>query len=225
MVAHAARWWPEPVLSRGRRGRIRPGSPCRRLLAGSWPATALLPEDERHLVSRFSYAVTPALAQQVRDAGGRTWFDGQLATAYDGSADNLADWWPHLHLGPTAVWELQTSGTRFGYRVMYDYGRRLLVRRLVSPRPVLETMTEFWGTTSTSRSTVTRSSPGGPATATSSARTRWDASTSAPDAIVHPAMLIYLDAANSTADHPSENLARSCSNTTPSASARSRSVT
>ena len=46
--------------------------------------------------------------------------------------------------GPTAVWELQTSGTRGGYRVMYDYGRRLLVRRLVSPRPVLEVMTEFW---------------------------------------------------------------------------------
>ena len=112
---------------------------------GSWPATDLLPEGDRHLVSRFSYAVTPALAQQVRSAGGaRAWFEAQLATAYDGSADNLADWWPHLHLRPTAVWELQTSGTRFGYRVMYDYGRRLLVRRLISPRPVLEVMTEFW---------------------------------------------------------------------------------
>ena len=27
---------------------------------------------------------------------------------------------------------------------MYDYGRRLLMRRMVSPRPVLEVMTEFW---------------------------------------------------------------------------------
>ena len=177
---------------------------------GSWPATALLPEGERHLVSRFSHAVTPALAQQVRDAGGaRTWFDSQLATAYDGSADNLADWWPHLHLRPTAVWQLQTSGTRFGYRVMYDYGRRLLVRRLVSPRPVLEVMTEFWenylNVPVNGDSQFTWRARYGDVIR-SHALGRFDELLQ--EAIVHPAMMIYLDAANSTADHPSENLAR-----------------
>lgn len=177
---------------------------------GAWPATPLLPEHERHLVSRFSYALTPELAQQVRAAGGaRTWFDQQLATAYDGSADDLVDWWPHLHLGPTAVWKLQTSGTRFGYRVMYDYGRRLLVRRLVSPRPVLEVMTEFWenylNVPANGDSQFTWRARYGDLIR-SHALGRFDELLQ--DAIVHPAMLIYLDGANSTAEHPSENLAR-----------------
>ncbi|CUR58555.1 conserved exported hypothetical protein [metagenome] len=177
---------------------------------GSWPATPLLAEHDRHLLSRFSYAVTPQLAQQAVAAGGaRAWFDNQLATAYDGSADNLVDWWPHLHLSPNAVWQLQTSGTRFGYRVMYDYGRRLLVRRLVSPRPVLEVMTEFWenylNVPVNGDSQFTWRARYGDVVRTH-ALGRFDKLLQ--DAIVHPAMLIYLDGANSTADHPSENLAR-----------------
>jgi hypothetical protein len=177
---------------------------------GSWLATPLLPDHERHLVSRFSHAVTPALAQQVRAAGGaRAWFDTQLATAYDGSADDLADWWPHLKLSPTALWKLQTSGTRFGYRVMYDYGRRLLVRRLVSPKPVLEVMTEFWennlNVPANGDSQFTWRARYGDVIR-SHALGRFDEMLQ--EAIVHPAMLIYLDGANSTYDHPSENLAR-----------------
>ncbi|WP_104107685.1 DUF1800 domain-containing protein [Nocardioides sp. 616] len=179
-------------------------------MAGSWPATPLLPELDRHLISRFSYAVTPELAQQVSAAGGaRAWFDQQLATAYDGSADNLADWWPHLHLRPTAVWKLQMAGTRAGYRVMYDYGRRLLVRRLISPKPVLEVMQEFW-------ENYLNVSVNGDSQFTWRARYgdvirkhalgRFDQMLQ--EAITHPAMLIYLDGANSTKDHPSENLAR-----------------
>ena len=80
----------------------------------------------------------------MRAAGGaQKWFRKQLSTAYDGSADDLADWWPDLHLDPAALWDQQVDQTRGGYRVMYDYGRRLLVRRLISPRPVLEVMQEF----------------------------------------------------------------------------------
>ena len=154
--------------------------------------------------------MTPALAQQVRAAGGaRAWFDDQLSTAYDGSADNVADWWPHLHLGPTALWKLQVSGTRAGYRVMYDYGRRLLVRRLVSPRPVLEVMTEFWenylNVPANGDSQFTWRARYGDVIRTH-ALGRFDEMLQ--DAIIHPAMLIYLDGANSTYSHPSENLAR-----------------
>ena len=190
--------------------RLAPAAHAADYTPGSWPATSLLAEHDRHLVSRFSYALTPALAQQVRAAGGaRTWFDDQLSTAYDGSADDLADWWPHLHLGPTALWKLQVSGTRGGYRVMYDYGRRLLVRRLVSPRPVLEVMTEFW-------ENYLNVPVNGDSQFTWRARygdaIRKHALGSFDEmlheAIVHPAMLIYLDGANSTKDHPSENLAR-----------------
>ena len=89
--------------------------------------------------------MTQELAADVRAAGGaQKWFEQQLATAYDGSADGLADWWPDLHLDPATLWNRQVHQTRGGYRVMYDYGRRLLVRRLISPRPVLEVMHEFW---------------------------------------------------------------------------------
>ena len=101
---------------------------------GSWPATRVLSARNRHLVSRFSYGVTQELAAQVRDAGGsRAWFGEQLASAYDGSTDGLADWWPDLHLDPATLWNRQVDQTRGGYRVMYDYGRRLLVRRLSPP--------------------------------------------------------------------------------------------
>ena len=39
----------------------------------------LLPKAERHLVSRFSYGITPKLAKDVRRAGGaQRWFERQL---------------------------------------------------------------------------------------------------------------------------------------------------
>ena len=57
---------------------------------GRYPATPVLDAPARHLANRFSYGVTPKLAAEVRAAGGHlAWFDKQLATAYDGSADNL----------------------------------------------------------------------------------------------------------------------------------------
>ena len=191
-------------------GRIRPGCARRRLPARELARDARVVGHDRHLVSRFSYGVTQELAAQVRAAGGaQTWFEKQLATAYDGSADGLADWWPDLHLGPQALWDQQVAETRGGYRVMYDYGRRLLVRRLISPRPVLEVMQEFW-------ENLLNVPANGDSQFTWRARYgdvirkralgRFDKLL--PAAIIHPAMLIYLNGANSTKDHPNENLAR-----------------
>ena len=177
---------------------------------GTWPATPVLPAQGRHLVSRFSYGVTPELAAQVRDAGGaQAWFAQQLATAYDGSADNLADWWPDLHLDAATLWNRQVDQTRGGYRVMYDYGRRMLVRRLISPRPVLEVMSEFWenllNVPANGDSQFTWRAQYGDVIR-SRALGRFDKLL--PAAITHPAMLIYLNGANSTKEHPNENLAR-----------------
>src|SRR5580765_8037280 len=105
-------------------------------------ATAVLPDAERHLLSRFSYGVTPTLATEATAAGGaRAWFDAQLALTGD---DGTADWFPDLHLDAATVWQRQVTGVRGGWQVMEDYGRRLLLRRMMSPRQVLETMTEFW---------------------------------------------------------------------------------
>ena len=46
---------------------------------GKHDGPPLLSRPDRHLVTRFSYGLTPALARDVRKAGGaREWFDGQL---------------------------------------------------------------------------------------------------------------------------------------------------
>src|SRR5580765_5637996 len=59
----------------------------------------LLSTQARHLVGRFTYGVTPALAQQVRAKGGaQAWFDWQLTPGRvkDAAGAGLDSWFPHL---------------------------------------------------------------------------------------------------------------------------------
>ena len=63
---------------RGRNKQRRPYAP------GHYPRTKVLSVQARHLVNRFSFGITPALVEEVKDAGGHlAWFERQLATAYD----------------------------------------------------------------------------------------------------------------------------------------------
>jgi uncharacterized protein DUF1800 len=177
---------------------------------GRYPSTRVLREPARHLVNRFSYGITPQLAAEVNAAGGHlAWFDRQLATAYDGSADNLCEWWPDLHRDAVDLWTRTTGGVRGGWEVMWDYGNRVLMRRMTSPRQVLEVMTEFWEnhlhvpinsdnifTLRVDYGDVVRRHALG----------RFEDLLQA--AAVHPAMLMYLGAATSTKAHPNENLGR-----------------
>ena len=178
---------------------------------GRYPGTPVLGSKSRHLVSRFSYGVTPALAREVKAAGSAAaWFRAQLAAGADGVAeDGVADWYPDLHLGPAALWKRQVTEVRGGWEVMWDYSRRLLMRRATSPRQVLEVMTEFWEahlhvpaigdaqfTWRASYGDVIRRHALG----------RFDEML--VEAVVHPAMLLFLDAAESTKEHPNENLGR-----------------
>ncbi len=177
---------------------------------GRYARTLLLKPAARHLVNRFTYGITPETVTQVRVAGGHlAWFDQQLATAYDGSADGLADWWPDLHLGPTELWSRNTMGVRGGWEVMWDYGNRVLARRILSPRQVLEVMTEFWENhfhvpSNYDNIHLSRIEYG--ETIRRLALGRFEDLLQA--AIVHPAMLTYLNAASSTKAHPNENLGR-----------------
>ncbi|GAA4705940.1 DUF1800 domain-containing protein [Nocardioides conyzicola] len=177
---------------------------------GSYPRTQVLREPARHLVNRFSYGITPQLAAEVRAAGGHlAWFDRQLASAYDGSADNLCDWWPDLHRDATDLFNRTTSGVRGGWEVMYDYGNRTMMRRMTSPRQVLEVMTEFWENhfhvaTSSDNIYVFRTGYG--EVVRRHALGRFDELL--PAAVLHPAMLMFLGAARSTKAHPNENLGR-----------------
>lgn len=170
----------------------------------------VLPVESRHLVNRFSYGITPALAEEVRAAGGHlAWFDQQLDTAHDGSADGLCDWWPDLHLDAVTLWQRNVSGVRSGSSVMWDYGRRSVVRRLTSPRPVLEVMHEFWENhfhvPIIADNIFPLRAPYGDVIRKHALGRFEDLLT---EAVLHPAMLMYLGAATSTKRHPNENLGR-----------------
>lgn len=174
---------------------------------GSYPATPILPEPDRHLLSRFSYGITPALRRQVETAGGaRAWFEAQLGAAYDAGE---ADWWPDLHLDAATIWKRQQDGVRGGWEVMDDYGRRVLVRRVTGANQVREVMTEFWENllhipTSADAVFTHRASYGDKLREL--ALTSYDRLLHA--AVTHPAMTIFLSGYDSTKAHPNENLGR-----------------
>ena len=67
----------------------------------------------RHLLSRFSYGVTPALVGQAQVAGGaRAWFEQQLApsTVADAQADAIREWLPYLQYSAGRLYEADQSG-------------------------------------------------------------------------------------------------------------------
>lgn len=177
---------------------------------GRYPRTPVLREPARHLVNRFSYGITPQLAAEVRAAGGHlAWFDKQLATAYDGSADGLCEWWPDLHRESLDLWNRTSGGVRGGWEVMWDYGNRVMMRRMVSPRQVLEVMTEFWENhfhvaTNADNIFVYRISYGD--VIRQHALGRFE--DLLKGASTHPAMLMFLGNAGSTKAHPNENQGR-----------------
>lgn len=173
----------------------------------------LLSGRDRHLVTRFSYGVTPELARDVRRAGGaEAWFEKQVTKPHkvaDGRAERLRGWWPDLDRSPADVWQRQVQEVRGGWEVMADYGRWLLVRRMVTRRPVHEKMTEFWEAllhvpVSGDAQFTWRVDYGD--TIRRHALGRFDKLLQATT--THPAMLIFLSAATSTKKAPNENLGR-----------------
>ena len=175
-------------------------------------AAELLSAADRHLVSRFSYGITPLLAKDVRRAGGaQRWFERQLNPKgiKDNPTDKIARWWPSLRRSPADLWQRQSDGVESGYEVMNDYARWVLMRRMTSKRQLLEVMAEFF------ENHLHVAAVGDPQfthrvdygnTIRKHALGRFDQMLRATT--IHPAMLIYLDAGESTKDHPNENLGR-----------------
>jgi uncharacterized protein DUF1800 len=173
---------------------------------------SVLSARDRHLVGRFSYGVTPALARDVRRAGGaQDWFELQLrpARVHDRSAAKLRHWWPSLDRGPTDLWRRQLSGAEAGWEVMADYQRWVLLRRMQSRRQVLEIMTEFWehhfNVPATGDAQFTWRADFGDVIR---ARALGKFSDLLQAAVTHPALLIALDNVSSTKASPNENLGR-----------------
>jgi len=172
----------------------------------------LLSRQDRHLVARFSYGVTPDLAREVRRAGGaRAWFERQLRprTVKDGKAGRLQSWWPSLRRSPRELWQRQINDIEGGWEVMDDYARWSMMRRMTSRRQVLEVMAEFWENhlhvPALGDAQFTHRVDYG-MEIRKHALGRFDEMLLATT--THPAMLIYLDAVESTKDHPNENLGR-----------------
>lgn len=191
-------------------GKPKRAKKRRKYAPGRYRATKVLPRPARHLVNRFSFGITPELAAQVRAAGSaQAWFDRQLATAYDGSADGQDTWWPGLELDAATIFRQQTEMKRNTLEVASDIGCRTLARRLHSPRPVLEVMTKFWENhlhvpLTADNVAVFRAGYGEVVRA--GALGRYDDLLAAT--VLHPAMLMYLGNASSTKAHPNENLGR-----------------
>ena len=174
----------------------------------------LLSARDRHLVGRFSYGVTPALAARgaprrrrrgVVRAPARPRVDPGPRRRRSCAAGGRA--WP---AAPTDLWHRQRDEIEGGWEVMADYQRWVLVRRIRSRRQVLEMMTEFWenhfnvpvngDAQCTWRVEYGDVDP--------RARARPLRGPAARPSITHPAMLINLDNVSSTAQHPNENLGR-----------------
>jgi hypothetical protein len=172
----------------------------------------LLGAKARHLVGRFSYGVTPALAREVRKHGGaRDWFEWQLhpGRIHDPGGRALDSWFPHLRWSPAKVAHQNDLGKVGGWEVMADYQNWLLLRRMRSRQQVLELMTEFWE----NHFNVPVGADG-----VYTWRVRYGhliraralgSFESLLQAVsVHPAMGIYLGNAVSDKDHPNENQGR-----------------
>lgn len=177
-----------------------------------WSGGSLLTARGRHLVGRFSYGVTPALAAQVREAGGPdAWFAAQLdpTSVADPGVGRMVDWWPGLREPAAELWRLNVSEELAGWEVMANYARWCLLRRIRSRRQVLEVMTEFWenhfNVPVDGDAPFTWRTDYGNAVRARALGTFEDL---LQTAVLHPAMLIYLDNAVSTAKHPNENLGR-----------------
>lgn len=107
----------------------------------------VLPEKDRHLVSRFSCGPNEELVTTVRGLGGsEAWFVQQLeaVTAADDPAEASAAWWPRLRHAPATAWEQ----VRTEKSSAWEYGSALiqhsLAYKILTPWQTREVMHDFW---------------------------------------------------------------------------------
>jgi len=104
-------------------------------------------QQTRHLLSRFSYGVTPALVKQAKAAGGaHRWFKQQLEPGgiRDTEANGMRSWFPYLDESAGDIYHADQSGEYDGWKVGIDLTRWTILRRTFSRRQLHEVMTELW---------------------------------------------------------------------------------
>lgn len=172
----------------------------------------LLSAADRHLARRFTGGLTPALAAEVRRAGGgRAWFVDQLrpGRVADSAGKQVDGWFPSLRRTPEQIFDREQADVEGSWEVMYDLSRWTVARRIQSRRQVLESMVDFWS----NLLHVPLMDDEAAYYRVSYDRTIRRYALSSFEAllrhtVVHPAMGLSLDNAVSTKDDPNENLGR-----------------
>ncbi len=175
-------------------------------------APSVLPAADRHLVKRFSWGFTPALAAQVRAAGGsHAWFAKQLhpSTVADAPGNGVDSWFPSLRNTPKQIFQNQQDDMQGSWEVAADHSRWTIARRILSNRQLHEVMVDFWSNllnVSLFHDDAIFWRMDYDRVIRANALTSFEALLQ--ETITHPAMGLYLDNAFSSKGSPNENLGR-----------------
>lgn len=166
----------------------------------------------RHLLLRTTYGLTPELVRTVTPARRSAWLASQLrpASVPDPVADVVLRRLPRLALSTPTLRAQVKAGTLDSWDVMMDLCAATIARGLWSTRQLFEVMVELWS----NHLNITC-----PSSEVWDNRHRYDADVIRRHAlgryrdllyaaVVHPAMLSYLNNTSSTKQNPNENLGR-----------------
>lgn len=163
-----------------------------------------------HLLRRATYGVTPRSKTDVRKLGRNQWLDRQLkpATIDDSACDRLI-----RREFPRVAWtipEARAGLEPFSWDLMFELSMATVARAVWSKRQLFEVMCDFWS----NHLNVTN-----PSDRVWDNRQDYDRRVIRKHALgrfedmliasaKHPAMLLYLNNADSTKDNPNENYGR-----------------
>lgn len=163
-----------------------------------------------HLLRRATYGITPELLADVKAAGGPTqWLNQQLdpGSIHDNTSDAVLARFPLAGVDPPKVW---ASGEQGHWDSMFQLSVSTMTRAVWSKRQLFEVMVEFWS------NHLNITCPSSEVWATKA----WDdvhviranAFGRFEDMLLasanSPAMLLYLNNADSTGTDPNENYGR-----------------
>ena len=199
-----------PAAASARRPPVRRTPGPQRRTRPVLPAPAPgAPGDLRHLLLRTTYGLTPALLAEATALGPAAWLDRQLApsTIEDSACDAVVARFPAYAMDPPQVHATYDDGS---WEPMLATVRTAFVRACWSRRQLLEVMVEFW---SNHLNTTA------PSSGVWSSKGFEDRTVIRPHALGRfsdlllasassPAMLRYLDGAESRGSDPNENYGR-----------------
>jgi hypothetical protein len=176
------------------------------------PPETVADPDVVHLADRFTGGYTAAQGAEIAAAGGPlAWFDKQLApdqVAESTRGAELSSWFPLLAHTPAQRYASERSGGFGSWEYGIDLASWTILRRVHTTRAVHEAMVELWS----DHLHIPVGSDGWYWRQDYDALIRTHAlgkfSTLLVAASLHPAMLVFLNNAESTAEHPDENQGR-----------------